>query len=121
MNSQLNPREPAGCANSGVAWIVAAAGFVAGCAAGAQQSEVAAPAAASAEGEQVFQMACVPCHGGDGRGGQGGGLPLDKVADPALVVALVTDGRGSMPPLGEALTLQQIRAVAAYVVNDLFK
>jgi mono/diheme cytochrome c family protein len=38
-----------------------------------------------------------------------------------MVVGMVTDGRGNMPPLADALTAEQIRAVAAYVVNDLFK
>jgi mono/diheme cytochrome c family protein len=83
-------------------------------------SGVAVPALA-AEGEQVFKTTCVACHGEDGRGGHGGGAPLDQVTDSALVIATVTDGRGTMPPLGGALTAGQIRAVAAYVVNDLFK
>ena len=78
-------------------------------------------AALASEGEQVFKTACVACHGEDGKGGQGGGAPLDKVTDAAMVMALVTDGRGNMPPLGDALTAEQIRAVAAYIVNDLFK
>jgi mono/diheme cytochrome c family protein len=79
------------------------------------------PAAQASEGEQVFKTACVACHGEDGKGGQGGGAPLEKVTDVAMVVAMVTDGRGNMPPLGEALTAEQIRAVAAYIVNDLSK
>jgi len=81
----------------------------------------AAVPALAAEGEQVFKTTCVACHGEDGRGGHGGGAPLDQVTDSALVIATVTDGRGTMPPLGGALTAEQIRAVAAYVVNDLFK
>ncbi len=55
-------------------------------------------------GEEVFKAACVACHGEDGRGGHGGGAPLDQVTDPALVMTTVTDGRGSMPPLGGVLT-----------------
>ena len=54
-------------------------------------------------------------------GGHGGGAPLEQVKDAAIVMATVMDGRGSMPPLGGALTPEQIRAVAAYVVNDLFQ
>ena len=77
--------------------------------------------ALASEGEQVFKTACVACHGEDGKGGQGGGAPLDKVTDVAMVMALVADGRGNMPPLGDVLTAEQIRAVAAYIVNDLFK
>jgi quinohemoprotein ethanol dehydrogenase len=75
----------------------------------------------AAAGQQVFRDACVACHGEDGRGGHGGGAPLDKVTDAAMVIAMVTDGRGTMPPLGGVLTDEQIRAVAAYVANDLFK
>ena len=87
---------------------------------------VTAPAASAtpalaAQGEEVFRSACVACHGEDGRGGHGGGAPLDMVTDPAAVISTVNDGRGSMPPLGGVLTQEQIRAVAAYVTTELFK
>ena len=72
-------------------------------------------------GEEVFKTACVACHGEDGMGGHGGGAPLDQVKDPALVMAMVNDGRGSMPPLSGLLTPEQMRAVAAYVTSGLFK
>jgi quinohemoprotein ethanol dehydrogenase len=81
----------------------------------------AAPAPSAVDGQLVFQQACVACHGEDGMGGHGGGAPLDMVKDPALVIALVNDGRGSMPPLSGMLTQEQIRAVAAYVTIELFK
>ena len=81
----------------------------------------AAAAALSAQGAEVFTQACVVCHGEDGLGGHGGGAPLDQVEDVALVLATVSDGRGNMPAFGGALTPEQIRAVAAYVVNDLFE
>jgi alcohol dehydrogenase (cytochrome c) len=84
-----------------------------------------APASAApllaAQGGEVFRSACVVCHGEDGRGGHGGGAPLDQVTDTAMVVATVTDGRGTMPPLAGVLTDEQIRAVAAYVTTELFK
>jgi mono/diheme cytochrome c family protein len=73
------------------------------------------------EGRQVFDSACVACHGYDGRGGYGGGVPLDQVRDVALIFATVTDGRGNMPPLGDLLSQEQIRAVADFIVKDLFK
>ena len=84
-------------------------------------AQVSGAAEEAAGGEKVFKQVCVLCHGDDGRGGDRGGAPLDAVTDPALVVSTVTDGRGSMPPLGDALTQEEIRAVAAYVVNELFK
>jgi alcohol dehydrogenase (cytochrome c) len=77
-------------------------------------------AAAAMDGAEVFRQACVACHGEDGRGGHGGGAPLDQVTDAALVVGMVRDGRGTMPPLVDALTPEQIEAVANYVVTELF-
>jgi mono/diheme cytochrome c family protein len=86
-----------------------------------QTSPDAVPAALAAQGRAVFYDTCVVCHGEDGRGGHGGGPPLDQAKDAALVIATVADGRGQMPALGGMLTPEQIRAVAAFVVNDLFK
>jgi mono/diheme cytochrome c family protein len=36
-----------------------------------------------------------------------------------LIVQVVSEGRNAMPPLGTALTAQQIRDVAAYVATML--
>jgi alcohol dehydrogenase (cytochrome c) len=80
----------------------------------------AATVAGRVDGAEVFRQACVACQGEDGRGGHGGGAPLDAVTDAALVVGIVRDGRGTMPPLGGALTPEQIEAVADYVVTELF-
>ncbi|HXS80598.1 MAG TPA: c-type cytochrome, partial [Gammaproteobacteria bacterium] len=107
----------------------AAAAAVPAATAAAAPAAAAAPSAAPAadalvaEGHDVFTTACVPCHGEDGLGGHGGGAPLDQVKDPSLVLQMVNDGRGSMPPLAGLLSPQQIRAVAAYVTsaNGLFK
>jgi mono/diheme cytochrome c family protein len=84
-------------------------------------SEAATVQAPVSDGRQVFESACVACHGYDGRGGYGGGVPLDQVRDVALIFATVTDGRGNMPPLGDLLTQEQVRAVADFIVKDLFK
>jgi mono/diheme cytochrome c family protein len=84
-------------------------------------AQAPADSALAAQGAEVFRTACIACHGEDGLGGPGGGAPLAQVTDPALVVAMVTDGRGSMPPLSSMLTMEQIRAVAAYVTTELFK
>lgn len=72
-------------------------------------------------GAEIFQQACVPCHGPDGKGGHGGGAPLNKVTDLAAVVLTITEGRKTMPPFGGALTAEQIQAVSRYIVSDLFK
>jgi alcohol dehydrogenase (cytochrome c) len=72
-------------------------------------------------GAEIFQQACVPCHGPDGKGGHGGGAPLNKVTDLAAVERTITEGRKTMPPFGGALTAEQIQAVSRYIVGDLFK
>jgi cytochrome c oxidase cbb3-type subunit 3 len=89
--------------------------------AGGSVGTAPAPALAAADGARAFRDTCAPCHGEDGRGGAGGGPPLDAVVDPELIVSMVNYGRGTMPPLAGMLTNEQIRAVAAYVTTDLFK
>ena len=81
----------------------------------------ATAASAAVSGAQIFQQACVPCHGADGKGGHGGGAPLNKITDIALVLQTVKEGRKAMPPFGAALTAEQIQAVGAYVTGELFK
>jgi mono/diheme cytochrome c family protein len=104
------------------AWLaLAGAAFCAGNVLAQAGSEAASAQAPVSEGRQVFDSACVACHGYDGRGGYGGGVPLDQVRDVALIYATVTDGRGNMPPLGDLLSQEQIRAVADFIVKDLFK
>jgi alcohol dehydrogenase (cytochrome c) len=70
-------------------------------------------------GRRVFTETCVICHGEDGRGGHGGGAPLDQANDAAMIVEVVSGGRNAMPPLSTLLTTEQIRDVAAYVVEHI--
>lgn len=72
-----------------------------------------------AAGQQVFEQACVICHGADGKGGHGGGAPLGGVTDVGTAVRTVTTGQNDMPPFGATLTADQIRDVSAYVVEAL--
>ena len=89
----------------------------------------AAPAAASngpalaaiTSGKQLFEQVCAPCHGSDGKGGHGGGMPLLNAKEMAFVTETVTYGRNSMPPFVNQLSAEQIRAVGSYIVNDLFR
>jgi len=76
-------------------------------------------AADAASGALLFEQACVVCHGSDGKGGHGGGAPLDGVGDLAAAVATVTGGRNNMPAFGPVFTPEQIRDVSAYVVEAL--
>jgi mono/diheme cytochrome c family protein len=51
-------------------------------------------------------------------GGHGGGAPLDKVQSIDSVVDIVTNGRNYMPALTALLSAEEIRAAAAYVVDE---
>ena len=79
----------------------------------------AARAASLARGQQVYEQACVICHGTDGRGGHGVGAPLVGVTDLAAAIQTVTSGRNTMPPFSSVYTPEQIRDVSAYVVEAL--
>jgi alcohol dehydrogenase (cytochrome c) len=78
------------------------------------------PTAASlARGRQIYDQACVLCHGADGKGGHGVGAPLVSVRDLAAAMQTVTTGRNDMPAFRAAFTPEQIRDVSAYVVEVL--
>jgi alcohol dehydrogenase (cytochrome c) len=72
-------------------------------------------------GEQIYLDNCSTCHGADGRGGNGGPdlttIPTAKQLQQ--VIAQITNGGGGMPAFGGTLTDQQIRDVAAYVVQRI--
>ena len=77
--------------------------------------------AAITGGKPLFETVCAPCHGNDGLGGHGGGMPLVNAKEMSFVSETVTYGRNNMPPFTGQLTEEQIRAVSRYIVNDLFK
>jgi alcohol dehydrogenase (cytochrome c) len=72
-----------------------------------------------ARGRQLYEQACVLCHGADGKGGHGVGAPLVAARDFDATVATVTSGRNTMPPFGTAFTAEEIRDVSAYVLQTL--
>ncbi len=72
-----------------------------------------------ASGAKVYRDTCTICHGEDGRGGHGGGAPLDRMADFAAAVQAIAAGRNNMPSFAATLTAEQIRDVGAYVVQRL--
>jgi alcohol dehydrogenase (cytochrome c) len=80
---------------------------------------VPAAAADHANGERLYVQTCVICHGEDGKGGHGGGAPLDNVTDLAATMATVAAGRNNMPPFAAAFTPEQLRDVSAFVVEGL--
>jgi mono/diheme cytochrome c family protein len=74
--------------------------------------------AAEVDGAAVFADRCASCHGRDGGGGFGPQLSEGRAAaafpDIEAQIAVVTDGRGSMPSFGGRLGPDEIRAVVAY-------
>ena len=89
-----------------------------------QCGEEASPAAESAVGSQpsiaaiqrAYTMKCSLCHGNDGK------LMASKAPDLSLStmtleerVAIITHGKGTMPPQKGILDANTIRGVAAYI------
>ncbi|MBS1894387.1 MAG: c-type cytochrome [Actinobacteria bacterium] len=72
-------------------------------------------------GAAVFSENCSTCHGASGEGGNGGPdlntMPLAKTEEG--VIQQVTNGGGGMPPFGGSLSEEEIKGVAAYVVQEI--
>jgi mono/diheme cytochrome c family protein len=75
-------------------------------------------AAGGVDGAALFGQRCAGCHGGDGSGGIGPRLAAGRVVanypDPQDQIAVVTNGRGSMPAFAERLSPEEIAAVVDY-------
>jgi quinohemoprotein ethanol dehydrogenase len=85
-----------------------------------EESAEGATADAAAGGE-VFSENCSTCHGADGHGGNGGPdlstMPLAQTTEGAE--QQVTNGGGGMPAFGGQLSEEEIKNVAAYVVEEV--
>jgi quinohemoprotein ethanol dehydrogenase len=75
----------------------------------------------AAAGKEVFAEECSVCHGATGHGGNGGPdlTTMPKAKEQKGAEEQVTDGGGGMPPFKGVLTPEQIKNVAAYVVEDI--
>jgi mono/diheme cytochrome c family protein/glucose/arabinose dehydrogenase len=77
-------------------------------------------------GREVYKSLCVACHQADGRGAEklgkplaGSGLTLEAAGIPVRVLISGKEGAvGLMPPLGGALSDEQIAAVLTYVRRE---
>jgi quinohemoprotein ethanol dehydrogenase len=87
----------------------------------AKGGEAAGGAVDAAAGKEVFAEQCSVCHGADGLGGNGGPdlttMPLAK--EQAGAEKQVTNGGGGMPAFKGTLSEEEIKNVAAYVVEDI--
>ncbi len=76
------------------------------------------PAVASVDGGKIFKISCAVCHGDDGKLGANGSKDITKstlsVDDR---IALVTKGKGLMPPQEAILSAAEIKAVAEYTMT----
>ena len=70
-------------------------------------------------GRMLYEQACLPCHGADGQGGHGAGAALTVPQDLTAVIQVVTEGANEMPPFGGQMTIEQIRDVSTYLVEEL--
>jgi mono/diheme cytochrome c family protein len=85
---------------------------------------LAMPAFAQGSGAETYKARCAMCHGDDGRASTPAGKMFKAAAfsDPAIVkipdaerIAIVKKGKDKMPPFGDKLTDEQIKAVLAYI------
>ncbi len=88
-------------------------------------ASIAAPALAQDSGADTFKNRCAMCHGLDGKADTPAGkvFKAQPLKDPVVVklsdadlIAVVTKGKNkNMPPFGDKLTAEQIKAVVAYI------
>lgn len=73
------------------------------------------------EGEEVYITNCSRCHQITGEGSVDyptlAGNPVVMIDNPAPIVDIVMNGRGSMPPFQGVLTDREIAAVLTYIRN----
>lgn len=78
--------------------------------------------AAQALGKSEFQGVCATCHGMTGQGGYGPELDKNSLLTQAKgLEAIVRNGRGQMPPVGNTWNGEQIKALAAYTKAHVYK
>jgi cytochrome c oxidase subunit II len=78
--------------------------------------------AAGELGRAEFQGVCATCHGMQGEGGYGPNLSSNPLlTQPTGLEAIVRDGRGNMPAVGDSWTKAQMSALLAYAKSHVYK
>ncbi|MDH3730731.1 MAG: c-type cytochrome [Acidimicrobiia bacterium] len=67
-------------------------------------------------GAEVYAEHCSLCHGGDASGGSAPGL-VGTLSTTEEMIAIISDGRGSMPGFGGTLAGSDVAAVAAWLAG----
>jgi mono/diheme cytochrome c family protein len=87
-------------------------------------ASMATPGFAQDSGADIYKLKCAMCHGVDGTANTPAGkvFKAASFSDPAIVkisdadrIPIVKKGKDKMPPFGDKLTDDQIKAVLAYV------
>ncbi len=92
------------------------AGIIYGCGEEKKKKEVfTPPPVASVDGSKVYKISCAVCHGEDGKLGANGAkdITVSKLTIDERV-ALISKGKGLMPPQENILSVAEIKAVAEY-------
>ena len=85
-------------------------------------STLAANSTRKVLGRTEFQGVCATCHGMQGQGGYGPALANNSIlAQKSALEAIVRNGRGLMPPVGNTWTDEQINALAQYTKTHVYK
>lgn len=81
-------------------------------------------ASAATDGKALYVAKCAMCHGNDGVAGKmaAGSRSFNdpaykRAATEAEIMTITRDGKGKMKGLGEKLSEDQARAVAAYILT----
>lgn len=78
----------------------------------------AAPTISKSEAKRLYSTKCSMCHGTDGKLMVGGAPDLSKsTKSVGERMALIQYGKGLMPPQGEVLSKEEIKAVAEYTLE----
>jgi len=73
-------------------------------------------------GKSEYQGVCATCHGMQGQGGYGPEISNNPLlTQQAGLEALVREGRGNMPPVGNTWTQEQMSALYDYVSKNIYK
>jgi cytochrome c551 len=73
-------------------------------------------------GAEIYKSKCLSCHGMSGQGGsKGPAINTTEYKDPKKVMAVVRNGKGSMPSFKGRLTDAQITVVTNYVATFIKK
>ena len=73
-------------------------------------------------GKSEFENTCGKCHGPQGAGGFGPALKQNSLlAQRSGLIALITEGRGQMPPVARGWSNAQLDALYAYASKHVYK